>query len=560
MKGSRFLIVPFLCLLFCGCTPEVRNVPQLLQQAEALLWEHPDSALQLLESVRHPERLKEEDCALHALLLSQARYRCYVPTTSDSLINIALQYYQAHPEDADRLASAWFYKAALSKDMGCPLETYFPAYKEAEALVPQITDKHLVARIYHALGMVNDDIFHNELAKKYYHKALKVNKTINDIESQCSNLTNLVGVYLLIEKKDSAQWCVEQLLDMASEIKDSVRLRDLYHSAGLCEEMLGNLTDAEKYYRNSLQYSRKKHYKTLSALAGLYVNIKQYDKADSLYHQIPEITDLATRTTICYDLYLMEKDKGNYSQAIKYIDDYVEMSSSYYTENNHQEIMELQHQYDLAVLKYKNSRIQLRWICAVAISLILIAILALYSKARKKKLLVEIVRLQNALWEKDSLATIYQEEIQALNQTLAERLKSEKELIGLKNRLLTILKNKEKESNTLERNAFNIISKLHQGECYSKDDREAIKYCLNLTHKGFTEKLDIACPNLQNRTKDICYLTALGFSLAEISQLLQLDEKTIKQYMGRVCKEAGLPECGKKQFYLFMASLLAPKA
>lgn len=550
------LLLSALLTFSCKERPEVSST---LDRTETLIWESPDSALQLLEALPTSKRIDEESRARHALLLSQARYRCYIPTTSDSLINIALEYYQRRSEKTDELATAWFYKAALAKDMGCTHEEYLPYYKEAEALIPKLNDNYLIARIYHSLGLVNDDISHYGLAKEYYHKALKINENTNNIESQCSNLANLTGVYLMTDQWDSAQWCTDRLLGISSEVKDSVRLRDLYQGVGLCKEVMGEWDEAEKYYQKALSISPIN--KTLITLAGVHIKKGEYEKVDSIYHKMTASSDLLERASMCYDLYRMAREKGDNEQAFTYIDKYVDLSDALYTENNNKEIIELQHKYDLAILKHQNTRTQLRWMCILAVSVIILFALTIYFKTRKKKLLVEIIRLQNLICQKDAEVLGCQEEIQSLSQKIEDHLKTEKELKGMKNRLLILLNNKEKEENTLQYIAYNTLCKINTENTYNaKTDREAIKYCLDMTHKGFTERLDKACPQLQNHTRDICYLTALGFSLVEISQILNLEEKTIKQYMGRVCKEAGLEECGKKQFYLFMTSLMAPNA
>ena len=115
----RTILLYILLLLSALLTFSCKERPELsstLDRAETLIWESPDSALQLLEALPTSKRIDEESRARHALLLSQARYRCYIPTTSDSLINIALEYYQRRSDKTDELATAWFYKAALAKE------------------------------------------------------------------------------------------------------------------------------------------------------------------------------------------------------------------------------------------------------------------------------------------------------------------------------------------------------------------------------------------------------------------------------------------------------------
>ena len=56
--------------------------------------EHPDSALFLLEQVATPEKMPERDYATWCLLITEARDKNYIEHTSDSLINVAIQYFE----------------------------------------------------------------------------------------------------------------------------------------------------------------------------------------------------------------------------------------------------------------------------------------------------------------------------------------------------------------------------------------------------------------------------------------------------------------------------------
>ena len=54
----------------------------------------PDSSLILLESIPSPEKLSEEDYATWCLLMTQARDKNYVEHTSDSVIGVAVRYFE----------------------------------------------------------------------------------------------------------------------------------------------------------------------------------------------------------------------------------------------------------------------------------------------------------------------------------------------------------------------------------------------------------------------------------------------------------------------------------
>ena len=105
---------------------------QTLLHVEQIMAEQPDSALYILEHLPNPTKLTGEAQALYALLLTQARYKNYIPVTNDSLIRIAENYYLQHP---DSLHKAWtfFYAAQIYRDAGFSHKaiTYFQKSEQA---------------------------------------------------------------------------------------------------------------------------------------------------------------------------------------------------------------------------------------------------------------------------------------------------------------------------------------------------------------------------------------------------------------------------------------------
>ena len=72
------------------------------------MWSNPDSALLVLEQIPDSRELRGEERALYALLLTQARYKSCVLLENDSLIQIAVDYYDGGRKQ-ERLAQAYFY-------------------------------------------------------------------------------------------------------------------------------------------------------------------------------------------------------------------------------------------------------------------------------------------------------------------------------------------------------------------------------------------------------------------------------------------------------------------
>ena len=63
-----------------------------LAQAEAIMYEHPDSALHILQGMQIPNASQKLEHATWALLITQAKYKTFMEQL-DSLINIAYDYF-----------------------------------------------------------------------------------------------------------------------------------------------------------------------------------------------------------------------------------------------------------------------------------------------------------------------------------------------------------------------------------------------------------------------------------------------------------------------------------
>ncbi|MDE6291897.1 MAG: hypothetical protein K2M16_10230, partial [Muribaculaceae bacterium] len=85
----RQLLPVLLAILLTGCSSPDRK---LLNQADSIIREHPDSAMTILKGIdRH--RLHGDDLAFYALLYTQAQVESGIPVSSDSLMSIAYEKY-----------------------------------------------------------------------------------------------------------------------------------------------------------------------------------------------------------------------------------------------------------------------------------------------------------------------------------------------------------------------------------------------------------------------------------------------------------------------------------
>jgi len=93
MKYIGFIFPVLFSVFFISCQTEYTKNKTILH-ADAVMLTYPDSAFRLLKSISHPEKLSKADYAAWCLQYSYAQYKLYQDVTSDSIIHIAVNYYE----------------------------------------------------------------------------------------------------------------------------------------------------------------------------------------------------------------------------------------------------------------------------------------------------------------------------------------------------------------------------------------------------------------------------------------------------------------------------------
>ena len=103
MSKLLYILIACTALLNIQCSgngKEKSPLPELVH-AESVMFDHPDSALHILEAMPMPSaRWDKENHALWCLLVTQAQYKQVMKIPSDSLVRIAYDYYK--PTDNTR--------------------------------------------------------------------------------------------------------------------------------------------------------------------------------------------------------------------------------------------------------------------------------------------------------------------------------------------------------------------------------------------------------------------------------------------------------------------------
>lgn len=217
-----FILMAMLALMAvvtgCGDTPRYDG---RLVQADSLMRDCPDSALTLLEGLDSVSLGTAGDSAYRALLLTQARYRCYVTATSDSVINCALAYYRLHPEEREKFTRAYIYKGAVMEELGQP-DSAMLYYKHAEAATDP-ADYFNLGYVNMRMGALYRDNYAadgKEIVK--YEKALEYFKKTDNIGYQLKSMVSLGGLYCL-NSPSKADSLLNEALSLAEKTGDTVQ-------------------------------------------------------------------------------------------------------------------------------------------------------------------------------------------------------------------------------------------------------------------------------------------------------------------------------------------------
>ena len=129
MRKLLYILLTAVALtLVMGCS---RSVDKRLVLADTLMWTAPDSSLKILTAINRDSLQDKENLAYHALLLTQAQFRCNGNCTSDTLINTALKHFSDN-HNREHYTRALLYKGAYYEfNTNQPVEA-MKCYKQAE--------------------------------------------------------------------------------------------------------------------------------------------------------------------------------------------------------------------------------------------------------------------------------------------------------------------------------------------------------------------------------------------------------------------------------------------
>lgn len=536
MKRTFLHFLQLILLAICfitGCQGG-KDTVSILEEAETLIYESPDSALRLLESIPHPERLQGKEQADYALLLTQARSRCRITATSDSLIRIATSHYQSSTDHA-RKATTLLYLADVYMDMKKYTEAITPLKKAEEML--EDAAPYIQSLTYSKLGYLNRRSGNNQMAFGYYQKAKAINLSMNHQEWYISNLVNILNLPLQ-EVRDSVTVYIEELEEVLFTARPDLQAK-AYNNIGIYYHDKERWGLAEQYYRKAIGISPSAPYRSYLNLARIYDAQGHPERADSLYQKALHSPVWATRAVIYKDLYSRSLAAGRHQEAIGYMNRYQAAADSFHTQQKSKEVMEIQLKYEHEVTARQKAETEARLYLFIIGTIVVFLLLAfvgyqcyLYIKSKQDEYLQKIQMQINKIQELDENGIRLAKEQEDLNHLLKEsRILNEK-----------FLQAKGEWASIKDIHALGLYIRLRKDPTHYNPatDHQALSHWLDIAANGFAEKFSAKHPILNQSESALCYLRKAGFSYPQIATMLHVKAESINRYIYRTCEALSL--------------------
>ncbi|HET7733191.1 MAG TPA: hypothetical protein VFK73_05065, partial [Paludibacter sp.] len=376
MSFRNIIFILLSCFAFAACKPGYTKNKTILQ-AESVLYSHPDSAYRLLSSIRNPEKLSEADYAAWCLHYTHAQYKLYMDIKSDSLINIAISYF--NKTKLVEYNGTAYYLAGCIAQMHQDNKRAMSAYKRAAELLEKTNNEDLKGLNYYKIGHIyfQDILFNQSLV--YFKKSIICFKRSKNKLYLAYSYRVMSDLYSALKYpyKDVENY-IDLAIKLSKEAGDSI---NYYNSMSRKGELLYNKDYQESKRLLLLGYhfipANKCEFATFLSIA--YSQLNMNDSAR--YYLDIALTDSSTanKAMIYQAAAYVAKGEGNHNQAFDYYEDAYITNDSDFQKSTRNQLYRIDKQYDLTEQQKENSQLKIanqqKVIIIIGLTLIVLAIL-----------------------------------------------------------------------------------------------------------------------------------------------------------------------------------------
>ena len=599
-----YILIACTALLNIQCSGNVKEktpLPELVH-AESVMFDHPDSALHILEDMPMlSARRDKENHALWCLLVTQAQYKQALKIPSDSLVRIAYDYYKP-TKNARRKAMSALYMGDINYELG-NIEEAMQYYLEGKTEVEKTDDYKTGYLIMFSLGKLY-------LFRDFADYALEACSAAYDYAVKDSNkryqmtaLRFLARCYCLTNEFpkaiDTYNKCSSISLELGQkdgyyyETQNEIAL--VYSNSGNLEKSLVLSKSLPVEYQSTVLIGKNYYY--LNERDSAYIYLRKSLKTNSVYTK-----------ALIYEFLYKISDTPKYRQYLKtYCDSLLFYTDSVMSLDKGKEIIAYKEKYDHQKLITEQQRLKLEkadaqrllFIITICLIVVIAVVAYLYQKRlvrkettiRKQSEQLQDYMLQLHEYEtrlmqnnrymeelKEQLSGQemnseelheYREQIDSLqveNSRLSEKINSlQYHINDYSSKLDKARREADKFRNLSEENLYlkqrervltdyvvdndRLVKELRE-KCRVLDtgEWETLEQMCESTYSNFVSRLQGVCPTLTKQELHLCMLIKLRFSNAQMSEIFGVNTTSVSQKKFRLKKhlsdtlQDGLPD------------------
>ena len=434
MKNILSLLLLLLAFTACG---DKKAVTDVLNRAEAVMNEHPDSALNLLRTLTFDDFRKEKNRARYALLHSQALDKNYIDVTSDSLISVAVDYYKNEDDVRSKFLSYYYLGRVHANG-----ERYLQATSslmESEQLVEEVGDDYLSGLLYSEMGRIYRLYYDYPKSLEAHRKAAECYERAGMIRHRNYMWRYQSAVYRNMNKFDESERLLQKCLVFAKEGKDKGLIRLCMNDLLMLYVELNRMSEARMLYDEYLHFNKDAlgNAFLMGALARLCVSEQNYSDACSYLKKGWERAKNRNDSISLYLTSAMLSDKlGDGKKAYQELLTGISMQNVNVRHSLEQPILTMQRDYLSDRLEFQNYKLRMekhfRIMCFlffVVLLGIVVYVLSKKLKQEKEKARKTIDELNEEMQRKEAES---HHKIASLLQELEGKHQSEAVVDGLK--------------------------------------------------------------------------------------------------------------------------------
>ena len=355
------------------------RVSEKLDQIDSLIaMEQIDSACMLLKEVAGASMIKE-DQAHYGLLATQLGYITNQPLPSDSLLDLALNYYNK-VGNIHKLADTYYYKSARSRiNQDYPQAILY--CKEAERLADQSKDVRLQFKIAENLAYLNGLCENDLLQLQYAQKSLALAQKVQNKNWIAYSYNKICFAFYNLGQQDSSYFYIEKSKPYIEYVYDPDKAAFLMNIGLLYKEK--DKKKAKAYFEESLNYGELPD--AIEHLADVYFAEGKKEEAYQLWKKALTTEGRYEKDNIIRSILVYDLQHGNLDEASKKVSEVIAIKDSIINVLRNDTIKDLQLRFDHEVAMHEADKKLISSQRLLMGSAIILILMAFYIYFRKKR-------------------------------------------------------------------------------------------------------------------------------------------------------------------------------